>query len=931
MNSKIALILFTVFIWLVPTAVRADLVSLNDGGVHIDGGSMGAFTLEYPILHSDKPGGTGKILEKSVKGNTATIKYDSGATLTVQINGSKVTYDFQNVPNEVSEALYSMYIPFSLQQGGKWKMGDGAETIFPLEKPPKPHIYQNHSKSFSLINFDNTAFTINVPDSFDYLELTDFREWNNSAFGFTCHVPFNHDHPNHQFTIISSTATATATGGAPAKPITLVDEFGQIKLYDWPDKVKSEDELKADVKSEQDYYDSLKPPTFDKFGGLPDSGKKFDLQATGFFHVEKKGEKWMLVDPDGNLFFHLGVCSFQPGDDFTSIRYQNQDRRKAFDWLPPRESEFKTAYKSDMGDAVFSFHSANMIRKYGKPITFDDFQSIMIDRVRKWGFNSIGAFSGIAPAVIQAKSIPYVSSLPYGSLKDIPGITNTWDPFDPANVAQIDAEFAKNLPKHADDPLLIGFFLTNEPLYEDIPKVVSTLKGANWACKRELVQMLSDKYKTIDAFNQAWGLSAASFDALNDTALNVKTKAAFQDMNDFTGKFLETYFKLVADTFHKYDTHHMLIGNRFQSGTINNEQLCAIAGKYLDIMSFNYYTYALDKDFLSRIYKWTGRPMFLSEFNYGSSKESGLTGDNCTQQERGLAYRNYIEQADTLGFVVGAEWFTLLDEASTGRWFSGFTGERGNSGLISVTDRPYKPMLAEMMKANYDIYNVLEGARPPYTFDNPRFTQADNRKLNAQIPHARGAITLDGSAQNWPGTPAEVISGKRVVIGTDSGGTEGAFKVCWDEKNLYVLVNVVDPTPMLNKQTPANAWNGDGVEVFLGTEKIDQGGTLLFSDRHLLLGVGGAGKALAYYGNSPQQYACDTIIVPSGDGKGYTLEAAIPWEALGITPKVGAKLLFDIGINDSTDGKLRQHQIMWNGTNRNSGDRTHWGTGTLLE
>ena len=58
---------------------------------------------------------------------------------------------------------------------------------------------------------------------------------------------------------------------------------------------------------------------------------------------------------------------------------------------------------------------------------------------------------------------------------------------------------------------------------------------------------------------------------------------------------------------------------------INNEQLCRIAGKYLDVMSFNYYTDGVDKDFLRRIYGWTGgRPMILSEFFWGSSKESGL-------------------------------------------------------------------------------------------------------------------------------------------------------------------------------------------------------------------------------------------------------------------------------------------------------------------
>ena len=62
-------------------------------------------------------------------------------------------------------------------------------------------------------------------------------------------------------------------------------------------------------------------------------------------------------------------------------------------------------------------------------------------------------------------------------------------------------------------------------------------------------------------------------------------------------RFLELYFQLVADAFHKYDQHHMLLGNRLQAGTINNQQLCRFMGRYVDVVSFNYYTYDLDKDF----------------------------------------------------------------------------------------------------------------------------------------------------------------------------------------------------------------------------------------------------------------------------------------------------------------------------------------------
>ena len=413
----------------------------------------------------------------------------------------------------------------------------------------------------------------------------------------------------------------------------------------------------------------------------------------------------------------------------------------------------------------------------------------------------------------------------------------------------------------------------------------------------------------------------------------MNTQAAFEDMHAFTGVFFETYFKLVADTFHKYDTNHLLIGNRFQPGTINNEQLCRTAGKYLDVMSFNYYTEGVDKDFLNRIYGWTGKPMFLSEFYWSSARESGLVGglDVATEKDRGLAYRNYVEQVASLDYVMGIEWFTLVDQASTGRWFSKYNGERGNTGLFSVADRPWKPMVEEMAKTNTSIYDVWLGGKAPFVYDNPLFSSTGaNLTRTASIPRAVGPIKIDGTTQNWPGIPPYLLPGSRIVFGADAGGVEGTFKLCWDDANLYVLAYVNDPTPLKNTNKGDMLWSGDGVELFLGTEKADQPGQLLFSDRHLLIGAEAAGKAPFYYANSPQQYECETIIVPGADGKSYTLEAAIPWTALGTQPHAGQDLLFDLGVNDSDDGTGRKTQLMWNGTGKNSGDRTHWGRAKLL-
>ena len=77
-----------------------------------------------------------------------------------------------------------------------------------------------------------------------------------------------------------------------------------------------------------------------------------------------------------------------------------------------------------------------------------------------------------------------------------------------------------------------------------------------------------------------------------------------------------------------------------------------------------------------------------------------------------------------MGFVVGIEWFTLVDQSVTGRWFQGFDGERANTGVLSVTDRPWRGLLDEMVKTNYDIYKVWLGEQSPFVFDNPRFKDA---------------------------------------------------------------------------------------------------------------------------------------------------------------------------------------------------------------
>ena len=49
-------------------------------------------------------------------------------------------------------------------------------------------------------------------------------------------------------------------------------------------------------------------------------------------------------------------------------------------------------------------------------------------------------------------------------------------------------------------------------------------------------------------------------------------------------------------------------------------------------------------------------------------------------------------------------------------------------------------------------------------------------------------------------------------------------------------------------------WSGDGIELFIGHDQLNQTGPLLFSDRQILLGAGKMAARAAHFINSPKQY-----------------------------------------------------------------------------
>lgn len=912
-----------------PRAVKAAKPSLkawlSNYGLEFDLGSMGKFGYSHPWL---KIGGEDRVkpLKVSVSGNKARLEYKNNGVLLAEMAGNKVSYRFERKPDGYQHVFNEIFTPFNFNQGGQWRV-DGTRGDYPLTYG-KTKLYQGGGRELAIIDPNKSELALRLSRPSPWIEIQDNREWGWSIFWTGVTLQAGLDAWSIDYSL--------NTDGFKQK--LLADKFGQVDR-DYPGKIKDASELKDDVKSEASYYQSLdwagrmakKGLKLDAFGGIEGTGAKLNLRKSGFFHVEKKTvkgrERWFLVDPAGNAFFHLGICCFGAGDDYTDV----SGREAGFEWLPPHDDTFGKAWKDRPGEwwngRAVSFYKANVIRKYGQ---WDDEAMCArhIDRVKAVGFNSVGAFSPIYRPV-REKAFPYVEFVPLGNPRWMDGVRGFFDPFDEKSIAEVKAAM-KSVSKLKDDPLLIGRFLANEQGMEDLPRALPRL-GKDWAAKRLFVKRLQAKYGTVGKFNAAWGLSLGDFAAAEAAALAVTTKEAFADVREFAAETLEAYYALIEREFRANDPNHMLIGNRWQPGTANDEALCRAAGRHMDVISINYYTSGIDAAFVKRLYGWTGgRPQFWSEFYYTATKESnnGPRLDLATQRQRGQAYRNYVEGAAELGFVVGIEWFTLIDQAATGRFFEGQNGERANTGLFNVLDRPYKDMFDEMLKAHLDVYPVWFGAKAAWKFEDPRFNGTGNGPRIASAGHPIAPIAVDANQKGYPLRPPELIPSSRLVMGRDAEGLAASFKAAWDKDYLYLLVDVTDATPMCNKNGGEWLWNGDALEIFIGTEEIDKGGSMVFSDRQIVVGC--AKDDSCFVPRVAKQPAIKSAIARRADGKGYVAEVRIPWSALEYEPKENATILFDLGVDDAPANADRRAQLMWSGTDRNSSDRSAWGRLTLV-
>ncbi len=454
--------------------------------------------------------------------------------------------------------------------------------------------------------------------------------------------------------------------------------------------------------------------------------------ATGFFHVEKVGARWMFVTPEGDAFWLRAVNG-------VDITFQDQT--------------YAEAVKA----------------KYNSPteIPWWTFTSQAARRLKSWGFNALGENHSLyaLPVGTEGRTQANEEKLPFirmirlsatgvteGRFSNIitgthPSAYTGWrggtfaDVFAPAfkTLAQelasdIRGEFTS--PLLDESPWLIGTSVDDandtygfghrpeasstdfDPHLGWIAAVTApTQDGATVYTKLAFRDFLREKYQSLSALNAAWLSTYTSWDSdggwpngtgvldesgqhawigqdfnrLSDAGPQVKV-----DLDEFLEKLAEQYFSVVAEAVRAY-VPGRLVFSPAGIGAGARPQILRAAARHLDVLQVVVPPDRLE--LLEEAYQVANKPIFVQS-TFQSQADSPWKGregwgpayDYSTQEDRGEAYASYVQQLLALQApdgsypVVGVDWWAWKDSTESE---DDSDQDRCNCGLVTILDNAY--------------------------------------------------------------------------------------------------------------------------------------------------------------------------------------------------------------------------------------------------
>ena len=356
------------------------------------------------------------------------------------------------------------------------------------------------------------------------------------------------------------------------------------------------------------------------------------------------------------------------------------------------------------GRRSINYLAANFIRTFGAG-WYDKWTTITLGELRRVGFNTVANWSDWE--IARAAGFPYVRPLAWGDraapfiYRDFPDVFDSrWD---------ADAErFGEQLAATRHDPSFIGYFLMNEPTWgfaRETPASGMLFNTPRCATRRALGDALAKKYADDRAISNAWGFETTLAAVREGRWTRTLTPPAERDLAEFSAVMVEKFFGALSASCRRVDPNHLNLGIRYH--TI--PPAWAVSGmRSFDVFSMNCYDARVRSADMEKIAAMLKMPVMVGEWHFGAHDvglpASGI-GHVRTQEDRGRAYRVYLEDAAAKPWCVGVHYFILYDQSALGR----FDGECYNIGFLDVCNRPYEPLCQAARASHERLYDVATG------------------------------------------------------------------------------------------------------------------------------------------------------------------------------------------------------------------------------
>lgn len=170
-----------------------------------------------------------------------------------------------------------------------------------------------------------------------------------------------------------------------------------------------------------------------------------------------------------------------------------------------------------------------------------------------------------------------------------------------------------------------------------------------------------------------------------------------------------------------------------------------------------------------------------------------------------------------------------------------------------------------------------------------------------ELHRISATMTIDGNADESAWRRTDYFNATNVVRGAlDPGDPYTGFLAMWDTNNLYVYVYYADDAqPPFDSVQP---WEDDSIEIYVDGD--GSAGTT-YDGRNDF-------QYIFRRGDPAVRYGVNSRVNSSGIAWSYTsysLEVAIPWTTIGITPAEGRRIGLEVQRNDDDNGGARDSKV----------------------